>query len=48
MIMFSIKIIYSGFICRECNLQMKNDKSIPIYFFNGMKYDNSILSKSSM
>ena len=24
----------------------KNDKSIPTYFFNGMKYDNSILSKS--
>ena len=21
-----------GFICRECNLQIKNDKSIPIYF----------------
>ena len=36
-----------GFICRECNLQIKNDKSIPIYFFNGMKYDNSILLKSS-
>ena len=35
-----------GFICRECNLQTKNDKSIPIYFFNGMKYDNSILLKS--
>ena len=34
------------FICRECNLQIKNDKSIPIYFFNGMKYDNSILLKS--
>ena len=30
-----------GFICRECNLQIKKDKSIPIYFFNGMKYDNS-------
>ena len=26
-------------------MQIKNDKSIPIYFFNGMKYDNSILSK---
>ena len=26
--------------------QVKNDKSIPIYFFNGMKYDNSILLKS--
>ena len=36
-----------GFICRECNLQIKNDKSIPAYFFNGMKYDNSILLKSS-
>ena len=35
-----------GFICRECNLQIKNDKSIPIFFFNGMKYDNSILLKS--
>ena len=35
-----------GFICRECNLQIKNDKSIPIYFFNGMKYDNAILLKS--
>ena len=35
-----------GFICRECYLQIKNDKSIPIYFFNGMKYDNSILLKS--
>ena len=35
-----------GFICRECNLQIKNDKSIPICFFNGMKYDNSILLKS--
>ena len=33
-------------ICREYNLQIKNDKSIPIYFFNGMKYDNSILLKS--
>ena len=35
-----------GFICRECNLQIRNDKLIPIYFFNGMKYDNSILLKS--
>ena len=35
-----------SFVCRECNLQIKNDKSIPIYFFNGMKYDNSILLKS--
>ena len=34
------------FICRECNLQIKNDYYIPIYFFNGMKYDNSILLKS--
>ena len=32
-----------AFICRECNLQIKNDKSIPIYFFNGIKYDNTIL-----
>ena len=35
-----------AFICRECNLQIKNDKTIPIYFFNGMKYDNTILLKS--
>ena len=35
-----------GFMCRECNLQIKNDKTIPIYFFNGMKYDNTILLKS--
>ena len=35
-----------GYICRECNLQIKNNKSIPIYFFNGMKYDNSIILKS--
>ena len=35
-----------GFICRECNLQIKNDKKIPLFFFNGMKYDNSILLKS--
>ena len=25
---------------------MKNNKTIPIYFFNGMKYDNSIILKS--
>ena len=35
-----------GFICRECNLQIKNDKKISLYFFNGMKYDNAILLKS--
>ena len=29
-----------AFIFRECNLQIKSDESIPIYFFNGMKYDN--------
>ena len=34
------------FICRECNLQIRNDKTISLYFFNGMKYDNSILLKS--
>ena len=36
----------TSYICRECNLQIKNDKSVPIYFFNGMKYDNSIILKS--
>ena len=35
-----------SFICRECNLQIKNNKTIPIFFFNGMKYDNVILLKS--
>ena len=35
-----------GYICREFNLQIKNNKTIPIYFFNGMKYDNSIILKS--
>ena len=35
-----------AFTCRECNLQIKNDKMVPIYFFNGMKYDNSIILKS--
>ena len=35
-----------GFICRECNLQIKNNKKISLYFFNGSKYDNSILLKS--
>ena len=27
-------------------MQIENNKSIPMYFFNGMKYDNSILLKS--
>ena len=35
-----------GYICRECNLQIKNNKTIPMYFFNGIKYDNSIFLKS--
>ena len=35
-----------SFICRECNLQIKNDKKIPLYFFNGSKYDNAIILKS--
>ena len=35
-----------SFICKECNLQVKNNKKIPIYFFNGSKYDNTILLKS--
>ena len=34
------------YICSECNLQIKNNKTIPMYFFNGMKYDNSIILKS--
>ena len=53
---FKIKIVHHdhcleknniiGYICRECNLQIKNNKTIPTYFFNGMKYDNSIFLKS--
>ena len=35
-----------AYIYRECNLQIKNNKSISMYFFNGMKYDNSIILKS--
>ena len=35
-----------SFICRECNLQIKNNKKIPLYFFNGSKYDNTIILKS--
>ena len=35
-----------SFICRECNLQIKNDKKIPLYFFNGSKYDNSLILNS--
>ena len=36
-----------GYICRECNLQIKNNKSILMYFFNSQKYDNSIILKST-
>ena len=32
-----------GYICNDCNLQIKNKKEIPIIFLNRMKYDNSIL-----
>ena len=32
-----------GYICNDCNLQIKNKKEIPIIFHNGMKYDNSLL-----
>ena len=35
-----------SFTCRECNLAIKNNRKIPIYFFNGSKYDNTILLKS--
>ena len=36
-----------AYICRECYLQIKNNKTIPMYFFNGQKYDNSIILKST-
>ena len=32
-----------GYICNDCNLQIKNKKETPIIFHNGMKYDKSIL-----
>ena len=32
-----------GYICKNCNLQIKNKKEIPLIFHNGMNYDNSIL-----
>ena len=35
-----------AYIRRECNLQIKNNKTITMYFSNGQKYDNSILLKS--
>ena len=35
-----------AYICQECNLQIKNNEIIPMYFFNGQKYDNSIILKS--
>ena len=35
-----------AYICRECNLQIRNNKTIPMYFFTGMKYDNSIILKN--
>ena len=34
------------YICRECNLKIKNNKTIPMYFSCGMKYDNSIILKN--
>ena len=35
-----------GFICKTCNLQIKNNNRISLYFFNRSKCDNSILLKS--
>ena len=32
-----------GYICQNCNLQIKNKKEIPIIFHNGMNYYNSKL-----
>ena len=32
-----------GYICQNCNLQIKNKREVPIIFHNGMNYDNSIL-----
>ena len=38
--------ILSFSICRECNIQIKNNYKIPLYFFNGSKYDFSIILNS--
>ena len=46
MIMLLRKNNILSFICRECNLQIKNNNKIPLYFFNGSKYDNTIILKS--
>ena len=35
-----------AYIYRQCNLQIKDNKTIHMYFFNGMKYDNSVFLKS--
>ena len=35
-----------AYICRKFDLQIENNETIPVYFFYGMKYDNSILLKS--
>ena len=35
-----------AYICRECNLQIKNKKLFLCIFSNGQKYDNSIILKS--
>ena len=35
-----------AYIFRECNLQIKNNKTISMNFFNGMKYDNNIILKN--
>ena len=46
MIMLFKKNNNLSFICRECNLKIKNDKKIPLNFFDGSKYDNSIILNS--
>ena len=35
-----------GYICKTSNLQIKNNNKIFLYFFNGSKYDFSIILKS--
>ena len=37
-------MINLGYSCKDCNLQIQNrDKSIPMFFHNGSKYDSSII-----
>ena len=38
--------ILSTNVCNSCNLQIKNNYKVPLFFFNGSKYDFSIILNS--